>query len=115
MIYVAKNHIITSSATVNGPEVMSFLANGSVEIDLVTQITLEGLVIDSLESVSNVDVYYSAPESEVLSQLPSEVIATLSDDSTVTVPVEWNIVSYDAYAVGDYVIIGDITLPPGVL
>jgi hypothetical protein len=115
MIYVAKNHIITSSITVTGVETISFLANGAVEIDLITQVAIDGLVIESLEEVSNVNVFYSTPESEVLSSLPSEVIATLSDSTTVNVQVEWSIVSYNAYATGDYVVIGEVTLPAGVL
>lgn len=114
MIYVAKNHIITSDYSVKQPEILSILALGVVTLDITTQVTVNGLTISSIENLDDVNVFYSTTESEVLSSLPAEILATLSDSTTENMPVDWSIVGYDAYSIGNYVIIGEIITPIGV-
>lgn len=108
-----KNHIVTTSVTVEDRVAFSLLVEDVVELDLTTQIATDILTVTSLEPISNKTVYYSASQASVLALLGSEAVVNLSDSSSITVPVNWES-SYNAYALGTYEFIGTIELPEGV-
>ncbi len=78
----------------------------------------EKLEVDSVEAII-ASVEYGTSEEEVRGEFPAEVTATLDDESTITVRVEWEPTSSPVYApetAGDYVFEGELVdLPEGVI